>query len=138
MLEIDEVRRFLVDHHNAVLVARKRSGSPQMTLVTAGVDGEGRVVISARRKTYKVRNIARDPRVSLLVMGDQFHGSNYYQVDGRAEVIALPDSMDLLLDAYRRRLGEGMDAAATRRKILDEDRVIIRIEIDAVGPQNRM
>jgi len=137
MLTIDEVRNFLVDNHNAVLVARKRNGSPQITLVTAGVDGEGRVTISARKNTFKVRNVSRDPQVSLLVMGDDFHGSHYYQIDGRAEVVALPDAMDLLMDVYRRRLGAAMDVEETRRKILDQDRVIIRIEIDAVGPQNR-
>jgi len=138
MLTIDEVRNFLVDNHNAVLVARKRNGSPQITLVTAGVDGEGRVTISARKNTFKVRNVIRDPQVSLLVMGDDFHGSHYYQVDGRAEVVALPEAMDLLMDVYRRRLGAGMDVEETRRKILDQDRVIIRIEIDAVGPQSRV
>jgi len=137
MLTIDEVRKFLVDNHNAVLVARKRNGSPQITLVTAGVDGEGRVTISARKNTFKVKNISRDPQVSLLVMGDDFHGSKYYQLDGRAEVIALPEAMDLLMDVYRRRLGDQINPEETRRKILDQDRVIIRIEIDAVGPQSR-
>ena len=136
-MEIEEVRDFLVENHNAVLVARKRNGSPQITLVTAGVDGAGRVVISSRKNTYKVKNIARDPRVSLLVMGEQFHGSNYYQIDGRAEVIYLPESLELLMDAYRRRLGDDMDPEATRLKILDQDRVLIRVEIDAVGPQSR-
>ena len=136
-MDIDEVRRFLVENHNAVLVARKRNGSPQITLVTAGVDGEGRVTISARRNTFKVKNVSRDPQVSLLVMGDDFHGSNYYQVNGRAEVIALPESQDLLMDVYRRRLGDQMDEEEARKKIVDQDRVIIRIEIDAVGPQSK-
>ena len=136
-MNIDEVQKFLVENHNAVLVARKRNGSPQITLVTAGVDGAGKVVISARKKTFKVKNISRDPQVSLLVMGEDFHGSNYYQIDGRGEVIALPESMDLLMDAYRRRLGDQMDPEATRKKITDEDRVVIRVEIDAVGPQSR-
>ena len=136
-MKIDEVQKFLIENHNAVLVARKRNGLPQITLVTAGVDGAGRVVISARKKTFKVKNISRDPQVSLLVMGEDFHGSNYYQIDGRGEVIALPESMDLLMDAYRRRLGDQMDPEATRKKITDEDRVVIRVEIDAVGPQSR-
>lgn len=136
-MDIDEVRRFLRDNHRGVLVARKRDGSPQITLVTPGVDGDGRVVISSRRNTFKVRNIKRDPQVSMLVMGEQFHGGKYYQLDGRAEVIALPDAMDLLMDAYRRRLGEGLNEEDTRRKILEEDRVIIRIDIDRVGPQSR-
>jgi len=136
-MDIEEVRKFLVENHNAVLVARKRNGSPQITLVTAGVDGEGRVTISARKNTFKVKNISRDPQVSLLVIGEDFHGSDYYQIDGRAEVVALPEAMDLLMDVYSRRLGDQINPEETRRKILDQDRVIIRIEIDAVGPQSR-
>ena len=134
---IDEVRKFLVDNHRGVLVARKRDGSPQMTLVTSGIDGAGRVVISARKNTFKVRNIMRDPQVSILLMGEEFHGSHYYQVDGKAEVIGLPDSLELLVDAYCRRLGGQADSEETRRKITEEHRVIIRIDIESVGPQSR-
>lgn len=136
-MQIDEVQEFLADNHRGVLVARKRNGSPQMTLVTPAVDAAGRVVISARGNTYKVRNLRRDPRASLLVMGEKFNGSRYYQVEGKAEVIALPDAMDPLMDAYERILGDKMKPDETRRKIIDEDRVIIRIEIENVGPQNR-
>lgn len=136
-MNIDEVRKFLVDNHRGVLVARKRNGSPQITLVTAGVDGAGRATISARKNTFKVKHILRDPRVSLLVMGEQFNGSKYFQVEGRAEVIALPDAMDPLMDFYSRTLGDSMKPEETHRKIIDEERVLIRIEIESVGPQNR-
>jgi len=51
-MNIDDVRKFLAENNNAVLVARKRNSSPQITLVTAGVDGAGRVVISARKNTF--------------------------------------------------------------------------------------
>ncbi len=136
-MEISEVQEYLLDNDRGVLVARKRDGSPQITLVTAGVDAEGRVVISARGNTFKVKNIARDPRVSMLIMGEQFNGSKYYQLDGRAEIIEQPAAVDLLLEVYRRRLGDDADTEESRRKILDQERVLIRIEIDSVGPQRR-
>ena len=136
-MNIDEVQKFLVDNHRGVLVARKRNGSPQITLVTPGVDAAGRVIISARKSTFKVKNLTRDPQASLLVMGERFNGSKYFQVEGRAEVVALPDSKDLLMDFYSRTLGDKMKPEETRKKIIEEDRVIIRIEIETVGPQNR-
>jgi PPOX class probable F420-dependent enzyme len=136
-MKIDEVQDFLVDNHRGVLVARKRNGSPQITLITPSVDAAGRVIISARKSTFKVKNLTRDPQVSLLVMGEQFNGSKYFQVEGQAEIIALPDSMDPLMDFYRRTYGDEMTPEETRKKIIDEDRVIIRIEIENVGPQNR-
>jgi PPOX class probable F420-dependent enzyme len=136
-MEISEVQEFLLHNDRGVLVARKRDGSPQITLVTPGVDAEGRVVISARGNTFKVKNIRRDPRVSMLILGEQFNGSKYYQLDGRAEIIDQPKAVDLLLEVYRRRLGNDADPEESRRKIIDQDRVLIRIEIDSVGPQRR-
>ena len=56
-MDIGEVQKFLVDNHRGVLVARKRNGSPQITLVTPGVDAAGRVVISARRNTYTIERL---------------------------------------------------------------------------------
>ena len=135
-MDISEVQSFLATNHRGILVARKRDGSPQITLVTPTVDGEGRVVISSRRNTYKVKNIIREPNVSMLEMGEEFHGSKYFQLDGIAEVIDLPDALDLLLNAYRRRLGMAFNEAESRKKIFDDDRVIIRVTIERVGPQN--
>jgi hypothetical protein len=56
-MELDEVRKFLVDNHRGVLVARKRDGSPQITLVTVGMDGKGRApfrrgAIPTKLKTF--------------------------------------------------------------------------------------
>ena len=89
-MEISEAQAFLRDNHHGVLVARKKDGSLQMTLVSPVIDGEGKVIITARDSTYKVKNIRRDPRISLLVYGDKFNGSNYIQIDGKAEVIEHP------------------------------------------------
>lgn len=136
-MEISEVQEFLLHNDRGVLVARKRDGGPQITLVTPGVDAEGRVVISARGNTFKVKNIRRDPRVSMLILGEQFNGSKYYQLDGQAEVIDQPEAVDLLLEVYRRRLGDDADPEESRRKIIDQERVLIRIEIESVGPQRR-
>ena len=136
-MKISEVQDFLVNNHRGVLVARKKNGSPQITLVTPSVDTAGRVVISARKNTYKVKNISRDPRVSLLVMGEEFSGSKYFQIEGSAKVIALPEAKNLLMDFYKQTLGDQMNPKKTHKKIVDENRVLIRIEIEGVGPQNR-
>jgi len=136
-MDISDVQKFLLDNHRGVLVARMRDGSPQITLVTPAVDADGRAIISSRGTTYKVKNIRRDPRVALLVMGEQFSGSKYYQIQGRAEVISLPEAMDGLMEFYRRTRGEKMNQEEARKKITDEQRVLIRIDIEKVGPQGR-
>lgn len=136
-MEVAEAQEFLKDKHHGVLVARKRDGSLQMTLVSPVIGADGKVTITARESTYKVKNIRRNPQVSLLVFGEQFNGSNYIQIDGKAEVIAHPEAMDIVLDWHRQIRGEPASWDDIRRKTLAEGRIAIRLTIEKVGPQNR-
>ncbi len=136
-MEIAQAQEFLKHHHHGVLVARKRDGSLQMTLVSPVIGAGGKVIITARDTTYKVANIRRNPQVSLLVYGEKFNGSNYIQIDGRAEVIAHPQAMDIVLDWHRQIRGEPPSWDDLRQKTLAEGRIAIRVDIEKVGPQNR-
>ena len=136
-MEIADAQKFLAANHRGVLVARKRDGWPQITLVTPGIDAEGRIIVTSRGTTYKAKNIRRDPRVSMLIMGEQFSGSKYVQLQGTAEVIALPEAMDLLIDWHRRVRGENPNWDDYREKMKEEQRVVIRIKIEKVGPNRR-
>jgi PPOX class probable F420-dependent enzyme len=136
-MEISEAQAFLKDNHHGVLVARKKDGSLQMTLVSPVIDGEGNVIITARDSTYKVKNIRRDPRISLLVYGDEFNGSKYIQIDGKAEVIEHPRAMDIVLDWHRKIRGVPDNWDDIRKKTLSEGRIAIRVTIERAGPQSR-
>jgi PPOX class probable F420-dependent enzyme len=136
-MDIADAQEFLRHNHRGVLVARKRDGSLQMTLVSPVPGDDGRVTITARESTYKVKNIRRNPQVSLLVFGEKFNGSNYIQVDGKAEVIAHPEAMDIVLDWHRQIRGEPASWDEIRTKTLAEGRIAIRLTIEKVGPQNR-
>jgi len=136
-MDIADAQEFLKHHHQGVLVARKRDGSLQMTLVSPVIGDDGRVTITARESTYKVKNITRNPQVSLLVFGEKFNGSNYIQVDGKAEVIAQPQAMDIVLAWHRQIRGEPASWDEIRKKTLAEGRIAIRLTIEKVGPQNR-
>ncbi|MGH7767400.1 MAG: TIGR03618 family F420-dependent PPOX class oxidoreductase [Candidatus Binatia bacterium] len=133
-MEIAEAQKFLADHHRGVLVARKRDGWPQITLVTPVIDPAGRVIVHSRAVAFKVKNIRRDPRVSLLVMGEEFSGSKYVQVHGTAEIIPLPEAMDLLIYWHRQARGEHPNWQEYRQKMMEEDQVAIRIIIERVNP----
>ena len=136
-MDIADAQEFLKHHHQGVLVARKRDGSLQMTLVSPVIGDDGRVTITARESTYKVKNITRNPQVSLLVFGEKFNGSNYIQVDGKAEVIAHPQAMDIVLAWHRQIRGEPASWDEIRKKTLAEGRIAIRLTIEKAGPQNR-
>jgi nitroimidazol reductase NimA-like FMN-containing flavoprotein (pyridoxamine 5'-phosphate oxidase superfamily) len=95
------------------------------------------VNVTARDTTYKIKNIKRNPQISLLVYGEKFNGSNYIQVDGKAEVIPDPQAMDIVLDWHRKIRGEPKSWQEIREKTLAEGRIAIRVAVEKVGPQNR-
>jgi PPOX class probable F420-dependent enzyme len=132
-MEISDVQKFLADNHRGVLVARKRDGRPQITLVTPGIDPEGRVIVHSRADAYKVKNVRRDPRVSMLVMGEQFSGSKYVQLHGTAEIVEQPEAMDLLVYWHRQARGEHPNWREYREKMKEEGQIVIRINIEAVN-----
>jgi PPOX class probable F420-dependent enzyme len=136
-MNVADAQEFLRHKHRGVLVARKRDGSLQMTLVWPVLGADGTVTITARESTYKVKNIRRNPQVSLLVFGEKFNGSDYIQIDGKAEVISHPDAMNIVLDWHRQIRGEPASWEEIRQKTLAEGRIAIRLTIEKVGPQNR-
>jgi PPOX class probable F420-dependent enzyme len=128
-----DAREFLTQHHHGVLATTREDGRPQLSPVLATVDGDGRVVISTRAPAMKVHNVRREPRVSLAAFTDAFFGA-WVQVEGTAEIIELPEAMDLLVDYYRRVSGEHSDWDEYRAAMERDRRVVIRFEIDRAGP----
>ena len=131
-MDLDRARAFIREHHHAVLSTFRADGRPQMSPVAAGIDAAGRPLISTREPAYKVRNIRRDPRVSLCVMAE---GSmDWIQVDGMATIIPRPEAMELLVEYYRSVAGEHPDWDDYRRAMEEQRRVILRIDIERAGP----
>jgi Pyridoxamine 5'-phosphate oxidase len=52
-VDLDEARSFLRENHRAVLATRRKDGSPQLTPVLVGLDGEGRATVSTRETAIK-------------------------------------------------------------------------------------
>ena len=132
-MDVNAALEFLRANHRSVLVTRKRDGDPQMSPVIHGVDAEGRVVISSREPTYKVRNLRRDARASLMALQDGFYGQ-WVQVDGPVELISLPEAMEPLVDLYRQIHGEHPDWDDYRAAMVREQRLIIAITPRSAGP----
>jgi PPOX class probable F420-dependent enzyme len=129
----DEARAFLRDNHHAVLATFRSDGRPQLSPVLAVVDDDGRVMVSTRETAVKTKNLRRDPRVSLCLLSDQFFGG-WGQVEGQAEIVSLPEAMDLLIDYYRRASGEHGDWDEYRTDMAKQRRVIVRFAIERAGP----
>src|ERR1700738_3771119 len=123
-MDPDLAWEFLGKHHRAVLATSRADGRPQLSPVTCALDSDGRVVISTRETALKTKNLRRDPRASLCVLTDGFFGE-WIQVDGRAEVVSLPEAMELLVDYYRTTAGEHPDWDDYRAAMERERRVMV-------------
>jgi|SRR5258707_525197 PPOX class probable F420-dependent enzyme len=108
MVLSEPVRRVLTGGHTAHLVTINLDGSPQVSLVWVGLDGEE--VVCAHLGTWKkVRNIQRDARVVLsLETGEKTGGVvDYIVLAGRAHITegGAPELLQQLAHVY---LGPGV------------------------------
>jgi PPOX class probable F420-dependent enzyme len=129
----EQLLEFLRPRSQALLVTRRADGSPQLSPVAAGVDAEGRLVVSTYPSRAKVRNVRRDPRVSLCSVSDDWDDA-WVQVDGTAEVLEPPEALDAFVDDYRSLAGEHPDWDDYRAAMVRQGKVLPQVSIDRWGP----
>ena len=132
-MQPEQARDFLRANHRAVLATSRADGRPQLSPVACGLDEAGRVIISTRETAVKTGNLRRNPLASLCVFTDAFFGS-WVQVEGKAEIISLPEAMEFLVGYYRLLSGEHPDWADYHAAMVRDRRCLIRIEITRAGP----
>ena len=136
-MEIDRAKEFLTNHHWGILATRRKNGGLQMSPVTVGLSTDGKAIISSRETAYKVNNLRRDPRAALCVITSSFHGGGWVQVNGTAEIVSLPLALETLVDLQRQVYGEHRSWPEFHERMARENRVIVRIDIESVGPKVR-
>jgi PPOX class probable F420-dependent enzyme len=133
MVGFAELLDFIRPRHKMVLTTFRADSSLQCSPVTGGIDGQGRVVIASYPRRAKSVNVRRNPRASVVVLSDEFGGA-YVQLDGDAEVIDVPEAVELLVDYYRVIAGEHPDWQDYRRAMLDQGKCLIRVTPRRWGP----
>jgi PPOX class probable F420-dependent enzyme len=110
-MEIPDSARAVIESGKlAHFVTVSRDGSPHVTIVWVGLDGD-ELVIGKLMTDQKVRNIRRDPRVSLSIEapeGDQMGMKNYLVVEGAARVTE-GGAPALLRELAQRYIGPGAE-----------------------------
>ena len=124
---------FVRPRHRALLLTARADGTPQASPLTCGVDGEGRIVVSTYPERAKTRNAQRNPKVSVVVLSDEWNGP-WVQIDGTAEVIDAPDSVEPLVEYFRVISGEHPDWDEYRAAMLKQGKSLIRITPERWGP----
>jgi PPOX class probable F420-dependent enzyme len=105
----DHVRAAITAGRHAHLATINPDGSPQMSMVWVGLDGD-EIVFAHLGAGRKVSNILRDPRVALTIEAEGTSGPslhNYLVVRGTATVTVggAPELLQRLAAVY---LGEGV------------------------------
>ncbi len=124
---------FVGPRHHMVLTTFRADGGLQSSPVSGGVDAEGRLVIASYPQRAKSVNAARTGTASVTVLSDEFNGP-YVQVDGDAEVIALPEAVEPLVDYFRAIAGEHPDWDEYRQAMVDQGKCLIRVTPRRWGP----
>ncbi|GGS91527.1 MULTISPECIES: PPOX class F420-dependent oxidoreductase [Streptomyces] len=132
-VSLDGLLDFVRPRHRALLLTRRADGSPQASPLTCGVDDSGRIVVSTYPERAKTRNARRDPRVSVVVLSDEWNGP-WVQIDGTAEVIDAPDSVEPLVEYFRNISGEHPDWDEYRAAMVKQGKSIIRVTPERWGP----
>lgn len=128
------VQEFVAHHHQAVLVTHRRDDGLQTSPVRVLVDASGSIVACTRVATAKAKNLRRDPRFALCVFSEGWSGP-WITIEGRADLIELPDALEPLRAFYLQRDGAIGDDAEFDKTMADEGRLIIRFQVDrAAGP----
>ena len=92
----NEVRKYLEASKTIILVSQGPGGFPHPMPMWFAVDDDGSVCMATYRSSQKIKNIQRDPRVSLLVeSGDHYAELKGVVIYGRAEII---DDFDRVTD----------------------------------------
>ena len=104
-MELPQSARELIESGSlAHLVTLNPDGSPQVTCVWVGLEGD-EIVSGHLGQWRKLRNVARDPRVALSIEGTEIQPpglKHYLVVHGRARVVegGAPELLQRLAHVY--------------------------------------
>ena len=114
----DVAREVLDGPHIAAIATSNADGRPQSSVIFVKRDGDS-VVFSTIKGRLKTRNMARDPRVSLLVIDKA--KARYVEIRGAVEITDDPEKR-LLFEMYDRYMGGTAPPPEP-----DAERLIVRI-----------
>jgi len=127
-----ELLHFISPRHHAIVITTRADGTPQASPVTCGVD-DGKIVVATYPERAKTRNARRNPRVSVVVLSDDFGGA-WVQVDGTAEVLDGAEAAEPLVGYFRSISGEHPDWDEYRQAMVRQGKALLRITPERWGP----
>jgi PPOX class probable F420-dependent enzyme len=133
MMELADSISFIRARHQGVVTTIRSNGRPQLSNVVYALGDDDVARISVTDDRAKTKNLRRDPRASLYVVGDDFW--SYVVLEATAEltpVSADPTdrTVDELVALYRAVAGEHSDWDEFRREMVADSRLVVRLLFD--------
>ena len=135
----DEIRRFIESKKTMTIVSNGPGGFPHPMPMWFARDPDGSIRMATYRTSQKIKNIQRDPRVSLLAeSGTEYAELNGVVIYGTAELV---DDFALVCDTLIRAggRGEGLPKDPAAAKTIQEamrknaeKRFVIRVKPERV------
>jgi PPOX class probable F420-dependent enzyme len=129
-MDLTEAFAFARDRRQGVLVTIRANGRPQLSNILFVPGAGDTFMISLTEDRAKTKNLRRDPRASLYVVGDNFF--QYVVLEAVAElspVAAAPDdgTVDALVAYYRAGQGEHPDWDEYRAAMVADRRLVLTL-----------
>jgi PPOX class probable F420-dependent enzyme len=129
-MDLTEALAFARDRRQGVLVTIRANGRPQLSNILFVPGAGDTLLISLTDDRAKTKNLRRDPRASLYVVGDNFY--QYVVLEATAElspVAAAPDdaTVDALVTYYRTGQGEHPDWDEYRAAMVADRRLVLTL-----------
>ena len=128
-----EAEAFVADHPRSVMITRRRDDGLQASPVRVLLDGDGQITAVTSAKNAKALNLARDPRVTICVIDTEWSGP-WMTIEGRAEIVRLPEALPALAAFYEQRDGIAAPADEFAARMESEQRVLLRITAERATP----
>jgi PPOX class probable F420-dependent enzyme len=123
---------FIKTHKSAVLATIGKDGRPQTSNVLTTFH-EGGLLLSTTENTAKYRNLQRDPRVTVHVLGDNFW--QWLAVEGTVTFTHMPDALPRLRTYYESATGGPHSNWAEYDEAMEKERRVLgTISIDRMYP----
>jgi PPOX class probable F420-dependent enzyme len=129
-MELSDALDFVRPRRQGVLATIRANGRPQLSNIMFVTRADDSILISVTDDRAKTRNLRRDPRASLYVLGDNFW--QYVVLEAAAEltpVAADPHdaTVDRLIEYYKAGVGEHEDWEEYRAAMVQERRLALSL-----------
>ena len=129
-MDLIDALDFVRPRRQGVLTTIRANGRPQLSNIMFVTRDDGSIMISVTDDRAKTRNLRRDPRASLYVLGDNFW--QYVVLEAVAElspVAADPHdaTADGLVEYYKGGLGEHEDWEEYRAAMVKDRRLVLTL-----------